>query len=196
MKKRNYLQIRWYNMIKRCYDDKSTHYKRYGGRGIKVCDEWLEYDNFKEWCLNNGYLESLTIDRINNNGNYEPSNCRFVDKITQANNRSKNRIETYQGTTDTVSNLCRKFNKDYLLTNRRLQLGYTIEQAFDLELNSLYTPNNKYHLIEYKGELKTLTEWSKVLGFKRTILGERLKNWNYDIDKCFNTPIRKRKETQ
>lgn len=83
----------WCNMKSRCYNKNTKAYKDYGGRGITICPEWLEsFDNFKEWAYKNGWDENKdrneqSIDRINNDGNYEPSNCRFTDVHTQANNR-------------------------------------------------------------------------------------------------------------
>jgi len=86
-----------YNHMKdRCYNRRNDSYKNYGGRGIKICDEWLSnFMNFYNWSMKNGYREDLTIDRINNNGNYEPNNCRWVDMQTQLRNTRRNRI--YQG---------------------------------------------------------------------------------------------------
>lgn len=89
----------WSAMKTRCYNNKHISYQGYGGRGITICEEWLvSFDNFERWSLNNGYLDELTIDRIDNNKNYEPSNCRWVDMQTQAANRRNNRMDTVKVT--------------------------------------------------------------------------------------------------
>jgi len=81
----------WMGMRQRCYLKTNNRYKHYGGRGIEVCDEWQDYLNFRKWALSHGYDSKAkrgkcTIDRIDVDGNYEPSNCRWVDAKTQANN--------------------------------------------------------------------------------------------------------------
>jgi hypothetical protein len=78
----------WSHMKQRCYNPKSDNYYLYGGRGIRICDEWKNsYESFREWALSNGYADNLTIDRINPNGNYEPSNCRWATAEAQSSNR-------------------------------------------------------------------------------------------------------------
>lgn len=79
----------WYTMHQRCNDPKKDGYHNYGGRGISVCQEWDDVTTFVEWAKQNGYKPGLEIDRIDVNGNYEPSNCRFVTHKENANNRRK-----------------------------------------------------------------------------------------------------------
>jgi hypothetical protein len=101
IKKENEYHVRlrriWYCMIKRCNDQKDKNHLRYGKRGISVCSDWLEYENFKNWALSNGYSNELSIDRINNNGNYEPSNCKWSNCVEQANNRRSNYFIEHNG---------------------------------------------------------------------------------------------------
>lgn len=83
------LYITWSNMKNRCYNPNNKRYNRYGERGIIVCEEWLnDFEAFAKWAQSNGYSKNLTVDRIDNDGNYEASNCRWVDATQQANNRS------------------------------------------------------------------------------------------------------------
>lgn len=82
-----------YQMKKRCYSPSNDHYHRYGGRGIKICDEWLkDFQTFYNWAMANGWEEGLEIDRKDNNGNYEPSNCRFITSQENKRNRKTSKL--------------------------------------------------------------------------------------------------------
>lgn len=119
----------WKNMRRRCYDVKNKRFKHYGGKGITVCDEWQDFKNFHDWAMNNGYQKGLTLDRINNDGNYEPNNCRWVDAYVQANNQSRNHKITYNGETLTLSQWTRKLNFPLHLIWKRLNRGWSTQEA-------------------------------------------------------------------
>lgn len=128
----------WKTMRGRCNDSKRPHYDRYGGRGIKVCEEWENsYVSFKEWSLKNGYKEGLTIDRINNDGNYEPSNCRWVNRKEQAFNRCDSLYFLIEGEIFTSLDLYKKYHihiqsliswrkKGILLQKLKERTGYDV----------------------------------------------------------------------
>lgn len=94
----------WNGIKGRCYVKSQGEYKRYGARGIKMCDEWhYDFMQFYNWSINNGYNEKLSIDRIDYNGDYEPSNCRWVSIKVQQNNRRDNVFLTYNDETHTIA---------------------------------------------------------------------------------------------
>lgn len=94
----------WNTMKFRCYNKNSSRYNNYGGRGITICDEWKNnFISFYNWAMSNGYKEGLSIDRINNDGNYEPSNCRWTNLFVQANNTRRNIFITYNRETHSAS---------------------------------------------------------------------------------------------
>lgn len=93
----------WSCMKQRCYYPGYTDYHCYGGRGIKVCEEWLaDFQNFYIWAINSGYKSNLSIDRIDVNGDYSPDNCRWATPKEQANNKTTNHLLTYNGETHTT----------------------------------------------------------------------------------------------
>lgn len=129
--KSNTRLFRIYSHMKdRCYRKNDKRYKNYGGRGIKICDEWLnDFMNFYNWAMKNGYQENLTIDRINVNGNYEPSNCRWASIKDQMNNTTRNVYLTYNNETHTISEWSEIIGIPYKTLQRRLNRKWTIERA-------------------------------------------------------------------
>lgn len=118
------------SMKKRCYNEKDKSFVNYGARGIRVCEEWLgNSDKFVEWALKNGYEEGLSIDRIDNNDNYCPENCRWVDRKTQANNTRVNHFITFENQTLTLKQWSEKINISYSCLLSRLKHNWSIEKA-------------------------------------------------------------------
>lgn len=101
----------WSNMKDRCYNLNCKAYKDYGGRGIKICDEWKDsFISFHDWAIENGYKETLTIDRINVNGNYEPNNCRWTTVLVQNRNRRSTKYITFRGEKLPITEFCEKYH--------------------------------------------------------------------------------------
>ena len=120
----------WRNMKSRCYNPNSTEFYLYGGRGIVVCEEWHSFEPFYEWAMTNGYRIDLTIDLIDNNGNYEPGHCRWSTPQEQALNRSTKVMITFNGVTKHIS----EWDKDIGATKSgrvraRLNAGWDIKKA-------------------------------------------------------------------
>lgn len=121
------------HMKQRCYDKNDKRYKNYGGRGINVCDEWLkDFKLFYDWSMSNGYQDNLTIDRIDVNGNYEPSNCRWVDWTEQARNRTNNKYYTINDVTKCLGEWCKIYNVNYNMVRSRLKYNWSIEKALTI----------------------------------------------------------------
>lgn len=121
----------WFNIKARCYNPSCEQYRNYGGRGIKMCDEWLEdVSEFAKWSYENGYNENLTIDRIDVNKDYEPSNCRWTTWKEQANNKRNNRYIEYNGEVKTLKEWCELYDLKYNTVKRRIYRGWEIEEAF------------------------------------------------------------------
>lgn len=136
----------WQHMKKRCYWKNYNAYNLYGGRGITVCDEWRNsFEAFKDWALSNGYSDELTLDRIDINKNYEPSNCRWATKYVQSNNRSINRIVEYHGEKGVYEGMCRKLNVNQTTVRSRMKKGYSFEDAVDMfEKTAPYKATSEY----------------------------------------------------
>ena len=130
---KNYKPIHecYVNMKTRCYNPNYELYSRYGGRGIKVCDEWK--NNFKEfynWAIN-GWKKELTLDRINNDDDYKPDNCRWVDRVEQANNRHTNYLIKYKGEIKTMAQWSKILKIDYSFIQIRMYKNKTMEEVVE-----------------------------------------------------------------
>lgn len=122
----------WSLMRNRCECETSRAYHNYGGRGISVCEEWLNPSNFFDWSLKNGYADNLSIDRIDNNGNYCPDNCRWVSRTVQSNNTRSNKFYTIGEKTQTLAEWCREYNISYKSVHDRIKrYGWDLKKALE-----------------------------------------------------------------
>lgn len=133
----------WQDMKKRCLNPNVEKYPIYGGRGITVCREWLTYEPFRDWALANGYAEDLTIDRIDNNGGYEPRNCRWATSLQQDNNRRSNRFISFCGEVYTLAEWARILGISYGALFNRLKSSKSIEEAFTLPVQHQFGHRSK-----------------------------------------------------
>ncbi len=122
----------WKDIIGRCTNKNNSEYENYGGRGITVCERWKKFENFYEDMGEKP--EGLQIDRINNNGNYEPGNCRWSTPKENSNNKRNCRFVVFNGETKTIKQWSEYFNIPYERTRLRLNSGLGVENAFGLIL--------------------------------------------------------------
>lgn len=117
----------WTELNARCRNTKHRQWRQYGGRGIRVCERWRKFENF---LADMGERpRGMSIDRIDNNGNYEPGNCRWSDAITQANNRRTNTVVVFGDRRGTVSQLARMFGRNPELVRARIKRGWSIGES-------------------------------------------------------------------
>ncbi|MDA7025020.1 hypothetical protein PJ311_00160 [Bacillus sp. CLL-7-23] len=120
----------YHGMKARCYYKKHKSYKSYGERGIRVCDAWLkDVTVFRKWALENGYDDALSIDRIDVNGNYEPSNCRWVSIKAQSNNRTSNKFVEFNGERKTIAEWALVTGLPSSMIADRLRLKWSVEKT-------------------------------------------------------------------
>ena len=120
----------WANIKTRCYNSNIPNYKRYGGRGITMCEEWKNnFQSFYDWSMSHGYSDELTLDRIDNDGNYEPSNCRWVTMKEQDNHRSNNVILTLNGESHTIPEWSEILGIKQHVIRNRINRGWSVENT-------------------------------------------------------------------
>jgi hypothetical protein len=120
----------WSHMCERCKNPNFVHFDNYGGRGIGVYQEWAEsYDSFRIWALSNGYRNDLTLDRIDNDSDYTPDNCRWATPKEQANNRRSNRLLLFNGETRNIEGWCKITGLPRHIVDGRLARGWSVEKT-------------------------------------------------------------------
>lgn len=153
-------------MKNRCTNTHRHDYHRYGGRGIKVCREWLDnIDLFVEWSLDNGYKQGLQLDRIDNDKGYSPENCRWTTPKENANNRESNVLITYNNETKSIAEWSEIVDVDAKTIYYRHSKGCSVEDLFN---------STEYIELEYNGNTHTLMEWSNITGIDYKTL-----HWRY-----------------
>ena len=165
----------WCGIKQRCNNPNNISYKWYGGKGIKVCDEWNnDYLSFKKWASDSGYDETLprgmqTIERIDTFKDYSPENCTWKTINEQQRNKRNNRLFEHKGEKHTLAEWSEILGIDYtILHSRVLGYGWNIKEAIE-------KPKTEIKTYEYCGKNMTLREWSKELGVKKATLQYRIR---------------------
>ena len=167
----------WHDMKTRCYNPKFNLFHRYGGRGIRVCAQWEE--SFDAFLYDMGECPSgHSLDRINNDGDYEPENCRWASPKEQARNTRRNKYLTLNGETLTVAEWAEKTGMSQFTLYERINNGFSDEEC-------LLTPIDRKHYATFGGETLSLMEWSGRLGVDVDTLRIRLKRW--PLEKALTT---------
>ena len=128
----------WVRMIQRCDPSKTymAFLDRYALRGIRVCDEWHDYETFAAWARENGYNDTLSIERIDNNGNYCPENCKWIERGKQARNRGTTLYVNYQGRDMSLAEACEIAGMPYKQVFSRIKyMGWPVEKALSIPMN-------------------------------------------------------------
>lgn len=178
--KKKHLTVVLCGMKKRCYQPSSNCYKNYGGRGIKVCDEWLGKDGqtrFREWALAKGYRKGLTIDRIDNDGDYSPKNCRWATIQTQAYNRSTNSRITIKGKTQTVTEWAKEIGISIGAMQQRLRSGWSEERLLEpaykpLKMTKAEMSKEIRRLRKFEEEIKQKIEQGRLIELPCKVLDD------------------------
>lgn len=120
----------WANIKTRCLNEHDPHYKNWGGRGVQICSEWKEsFSSFRDWAISHGYADTLTIDRINNDGNYCPENCRWVTNEDNVENNSQAILLTYNGETHSLGRWERILGTGKNTVQNRHKRGWSVEEC-------------------------------------------------------------------
>jgi hypothetical protein len=132
----------WYGMINRCNNPKNHKYSSYGGRGIDVCEQWNEFENFKDWAFSNGYKGHLQIDRIDNDSGYSPSNCRWVTSAENSLNKRNSHFLTIGDKTMTIAEWGRLSGLTRSTISNRIIRGWKIEDILNPSTRPRVSSNN------------------------------------------------------
>ncbi len=184
----------WSMMISRCYNKNNKDYYNYGARGIKVCDEWrFSYDNFFDDMGERP--KPLTLDRINPDGNYELTNCRWASAITQANNTSKNIFIKNEDKIQSIAEWSRLKNINASTIAQRIRSGKSLDKVFNTKK---LKPDNYNHLknlsrkdntfIEFKNKKLSIAQWSEFTGINHDTIWHRIFTHKWTIEKSLTCP--------
>ncbi len=197
--------LRWANMIDRCDNPKNKMYHRYGGRGIKVCQQWYDFFQFIS-DLPSDYFAKADLDRVNNNGNYEPENVRWATRAENCKNRENNRFIELDGKTKCISDWARGLEINVTTLMERLD-NWSIKDALTLpkgtrlynrwdrhvksseRLAQLAKPKKQLKLYTYNGADYTMKDLSKMSGIPSKLLRKRINERKWPVNRAIETGV-------
>jgi hypothetical protein len=162
----------WRGMVDRCRNPRCVSYPRYGGRGIRVCDRWMDFAAFLA-DMGERPSKGHSLDRIDNDGDYEPSNVRWATRAVQMANRHTTIWITYKGRTLPCCEWAKELNLPVTTLGERMQKGWTPEEAVETPLGAYRRPSLT-KCVTFRGETRSVTEWAQVLGIPRVMLMQRI----------------------
>lgn len=182
----------WSSMKDRCRNKNNKYYERYGGRGISICEQWKEdFEEFKKWSYENGYTEGLSIDRRDNDGNYTPDNCRWVDQTTQNRNKSNVVWIELEGEVKRLIEWAEELDIKPSILHDRMRAGW---EAKDV-LNPNIRKSRLGEKIYYNGEFHTISEWAEITGISQKAISDRLIR-GFTVERALTQPLQKRKKKE
>lgn len=172
-----------------CQNKSDPNYWNYYLRGIKVCEEWVRsFKSFREWAIQNGYSEKLTLDRKDNDGNYTPSNCRWATRKVQSNNTRRNVMIDYNGKVQSISDWANEFGiNQSTLYHRVTRYGIPFDEAISFFIKRKVRLDTRMATVG--GVTKTIREWAQQFGIDRSVIVSRL-NKGWDDERAITTPKR------
>lgn len=179
----------WWSMMQRCTNPMHHNYSRYGGRGICVCDSWQHVENFIAWAHNtyNSDVHQKTLDRIDNDKGYDPSNCRWSTPKQQSNNRRNTTMCTLNGISKPLSEWCDEYNMPISVVGSRIRvMKWDVQKALTTPVTHF---NERGVIVEIDGESKTIKEWCKRLNINRSTVYGRLRR-GMNLKDALTTPVK------
>lgn len=179
----------WSSMKDRCRNKNNKYYERYGGRGISICEQWKEdFEEFKKWSYENGYTEGLSIDRRDNDGNYTPDNCRWVDQTTQNRNKSNVVWIELEGEVKRLIEWAEELDIKPSILHDRMRAGWETKDILDPNIRKSRAGEKIY----YNGESHTISEWAEITGISQKAISDRLIR-GFTVERALTQPLQKRK---
>lgn len=173
----------WAAMKTRCTNPNYPQWNDYGGRGIKICEEWMEFIPFMEWAKSHGHKDGLTIERIDVNGDYCPENCCWITRAEQQNNKRNSRIFLVNGGRKNLAKAAKENDVSISTVQHRLHFGWTIEDALTRERRKW--PSSKE--ITFNGETLSARKWAERTGINASCITKRIDH-GWTVEDALSTP--------